>query len=353
MPANPIPLTLITGFLGSGKTTLLNRLIAAPGVGAPAVIVNEFGEVGVDNDLIRGASGGILTIEDGCVCCSVRGDLVEAMTGLLVERAAGTVPAFDRVFVETTGIADPAGIIDMVVSSPALAGRFAIANVVATVDALNGLAAFEEFDEAVRQVAVADCLVVTKCDLAGGEPAGLRDRLGALNPTAVVVRGDDASAATTALIPGAGPAAPTVRAAELLARVAAAGDLGHDHRHDAAADHAHDIGTYCVRDDEPVPLDTLQLFLDTVGRDAGADLLRVKGIVNVAERPGRPAVIHAARAYAHAIEWLPAWPGDDRQSRIVFIARGGRPERFADTWSLVKRFAAGPALPRPEVLPAP
>jgi G3E family GTPase len=345
--AAAIPLTLIAGFLGSGKTTLLNRLLASPAVGTAAVIVNEFGEIGVDHHLVRNASGAVIRLEDGCICCSLQGGLVDALTNLLVERSAGTVPPFGRVFVETTGIAAPGSIIDMVVSAPALAARFRIDRVVTTVEVRNGLATLEEFTEAEDQAAAADCLVLTKLDLvdagAQGAVAQLTARLAVINPSATVIEGHDAAVASLACIDD--DRAP--RGAELQARRALqhaadhhagrpAGNGHDDHDH-------HDIHTASLIEEMPVSLDQLHAFLDAVAREAGRKLLRVKGLVNIAERPGRPAVIHAARGLAHAIEWLDDWPSDDRRSRIVLISRGIPQEQFADMWTLVKRFMRGPA----------
>ena len=193
-----IPVTLITGFLGSGKTTLLNRLLASSSVGIAAVVVNEFGEVSIDHALVRGSRGGIVTLENGCICCSVRGELADALTNLLVERAAKTVPAFDRVLIETTGIASPAGIIDLIVTSPVLAARFHLDRVVTTIDAVDGLSTLREFDEAEEQAAVADLLVLTKLDVlpeAGQAVLLLKSHLAALNPCAAMTTANEAAAA--------------------------------------------------------------------------------------------------------------------------------------------------------------
>ena len=337
-----IPVTLITGFLGSGKTTLLNRLLASPQLGAAAVVVNEIGEVSIDHDLVRDCRGNVVTLANGCICCSVRGELADTLMGLLVERSARTVPIFDRVLIETTGIASPARIIDLIATSPILAERFQIDRVVTTVDALEAEATLREFDEATEQVAVADVLVLTKLDLAHqGDEA--RDRLTsflqALNRSAsVVASGEAALALFPADTKEAGPAI------DLLARLKTVD--GRPRHADAptatphAGQHDHGIHITAIVEDTPIAYESLRLFLDAIAREHHRRLLRVKGLVDVAERPGRPAVINSARGMPHAIEWLPGWPSSDRRSRLVLITRGVEPPAIRDSWRLVQRFAA-------------
>jgi G3E family GTPase len=255
------------------------------------------------------------------------------------------VPAFDRVLIESSGIASPAGIIDLIVMSLLLAARFHLDRVVATVDAIDGLATLREFDEAEEQVAVADRLVLTKLDLvAPAEPelAELKALLQALNPFAAVTSAGDAVAGLFSAHQAGPPG--RARAADVLAQVKVADACAHRHAaHEsrlASLQGGHDIETTAFLEEEAVSLDFLQLFLDAVARDAGRGLLRVKGLVNVAERPGQPAVINGARSVPHAIEWLPAWPSADRRSRLVLITRGVARERLVDTWHTVRRFAA-------------
>ena len=345
-----IPVTLITGFLGSGKTTLVNRLLASPSVGIAAVVINEFGEISIDHALVRGSRGGIVTLENGCICCSVRGELADALTNLLVERAAKTVPAFDRVLIETTGIASPAGIIDLIVTSPVLAARFHLDRVVTTIDAVDGLSTLQEFDEAEEQAAVADLLVVTKLDLlpeAGQPVLRLKSRLSALNPFAAITLAHDAAAAL--FPPVRLNSLQTSRATQILARLEAANSCSshHHHRHgsgECSDDGAHDIHTTAFLEERPISFDFLRLFLETIARDAGRGLLRVKGLINVAERPGKPAVINGARGVPHSIEWLAEWPDADKRSRLVVITRGIVPERLTDAWRVVERFAGRPTV---------
>ena len=165
-PSPLIPVTLLTGFLGSGKTTVLNHVLKQPGMAATAVIVNEFGEIGIDHLLVESATDDVVLLNSGCLCCTVRGDIVDTLLNLFVGRANGKVPHFSRVVIETTGLADPAPILHTLISDPLIAARYTLDGVVATVDAVNGSGTLDRQPEAVKQAAVADRLLLTKADLA-------------------------------------------------------------------------------------------------------------------------------------------------------------------------------------------
>src|SRR5437764_5854630 len=186
--ASRIPVTVLTGFLGSGKTTVLNHVLKQPGMAATAVIVNEFGEIGLDHLLVESATEDVVLLSSGCLCCTVRGDIVNTLTDLFVSRVKGRVPYFTRVVIETTGLADPAPVLHALISDPIVAARYMIDGVVTTVDAVNGAGTLDRHPEAVKQAAVADRLLLTKTDLA--EPVrrrAIEARLAALNPSATVV----------------------------------------------------------------------------------------------------------------------------------------------------------------------
>ncbi|WP_369413532.1 CobW family GTP-binding protein [Caldovatus aquaticus] len=314
-----IPVCVLTGFLGSGKTTLLAHLLRQPGFARTAVVINEFGEVGLDHELVETSDESFVTLQTGCLCCAVRGDLVRTLDGLLRRRDAGAVPPFERVVVETTGLADPAPVLQALMTDAAVAGRMALAGVVTTVDAVNGAGTLERHPESAKQLAVADRLVLTKTDLPGAAPEALRARLAALNPAAPVLQADHGRIAPERLF-DAGLPDPAGRMPDvarwLAAEAHAAGPRGRGDRHDAG------ITTFCLTREKPIRAVALALFLEALAEHRGADLLRVKGLLNIAESPERPAVIHGVQHVFHPPAWLARWPSEDRRSRLVFITRG-------------------------------
>jgi G3E family GTPase len=311
------PVSVITGFLGSGKTTLLNRLLRDPALRGAAVIVNEFGEIGLDHLLVEAALEDAVLLRSGCICCTVRGDLVDTLDSLDARRAAGTIPGFDRVLVETTGLADPAPILQTLMGDATLTPRYRLGAVLATVDAVNAPGQLVRFVEAVKQIAVADRLVVTKADLAGAdEVAAVVARVRALNPTAPLARLPDAAIAPDQLFP-ATPFDPASKAPDVQRWL---GEPGHEHESADVNRHGADIRAFCLTRDEPVPWDALKAWLESVASLRGADLLRLKGIVNVAGEI-RPIVIHGVQHVFHPPTRLAAWPDADRRTRIVFITR--------------------------------
>ena len=300
-----IPVSVITGFLGSGKTTLLNRLLRHPAMRGAAVIVNEFGEIGIDHLLVEAAIEDAVLLRSGCICCTVRGDLVDTLGSLGERRARGALPWFDRVMVETTGLADPAPILQTLMRDPALTADYRLGTVVTTADAVNAPGQLDDFDEAVKQVALADRLVVTKTDLAGaGATDALIGRLRALNPAAPLLRLPDQPVEPAALF-------DTPGGARDLARWLGAPDHP---AHDAA------IHSFCLTRDAPLPWPSVKAWLESVISLRGADLLRLKGIVNAAGED-RPIVVHGVQHVFHPPTRLPAWPDADRRTRLVFITR--------------------------------
>jgi G3E family GTPase len=300
-----VPVSVITGFLGSGKTTLLSRLLRDPAFERTAVIINEFGAVGLDHLLVESSDEQILTLEGGCVCCTVRGDLVRTAGDLLARRAAGAVAPFERIVIETTGLADPAPIVHALMTDRDIADALRLESVITTVDAATGAATLDAHPQSVKQAALADCIVVTKSDLADPAANGLAERLQALNPAApklTAVRG-------------------AVDARRLFQRAfdAARCDPA---LYEAAARRHSGINTFCLRREKPLHAATLSLFLQVAAEQCGARLLRLKGLVDVAESPGRPAVIHGVQHVFHPPAWLDAWPDEDHRTRIVVISQG-------------------------------
>jgi G3E family GTPase len=332
----PIPVSVITGFLGSGKTTLLGHLLRHPGMADTAVIINEFGEIGLDHQFVEAVDGETVVMNSGCLCCTVRGDLVNTMRSLYLRRARGEVPAFKRLVIETTGLADPAPILHTLMEDPILEAYYRLDGVVTTVDAINVMTQLDAQFESVKQVAVADRLVLTKTDLATSEAVdGVKRRLKRLNPGApliVAVQGE----ASPAELFDAGlydPASKSVDVRRWLhdEEIAAhQGDHDHDHHHEHGHDHdeakpdvnRHDarIRAHCLTLDEPLDWDAFALWLGSLARYRGDDLLRVKGILNVVGQD-KPIAVHGVQHLFHPPAQLPAWPDGDRRSRLVLITR--------------------------------
>jgi G3E family GTPase len=317
-----IPVSIITGFLGSGKTTLLRRLLTDPRMGTAAVLVNEFGEVALDHLLLRKVDENIVLLNSGCLCCSVRDDLVETLDDMQAKRASGLIPDFDRVVIETTGLADPAPIIHTLLTDASLTQVYCATGMVATVDAMHGCGQLDSHLESVKQAAMADRLVLTKTDLV--EPAmldRLRDRLKALSPSATLFEATLDSGPGPDVLFDSKPFNEHGKVADVTRWLNAesATEATHDHVHD---DKRHDdrIGTFCLTADTPLNWTRFTEWLALLLTNRGEQILRVKGLLNIAGR-SKPVVIHGVQHVFYPPAELERWPDGDHRSRIVFITR--------------------------------
>jgi G3E family GTPase len=322
-PPERLPVSVLTGFLGSGKTTLLKHLLTRPELSDTAVVINEFGEVGLDHLLVEAAREDMVLLASGCLCCTVRGDLVDALRRLFKRRAKGEIPVFRRVVIETTGLADPAPVLQTLMQDPLLSEVYRLDGVIVTVDAVNAMDQLDRQVESVKQAAVADRLVLTKTDLAG-ETAALTTRLRRLNPAAPILAAE-LGRIDPALILDVGLYNPTTKSLEAQAwlKSEAYGEDVHDHSHDRQLDrnrHDEHIRAFCLTWDRPLDWGRFADWIESLIALHGTGLLRIKGLLNVAGSSG-PIAIHGVQHLFHPPVELPAWPDGDRRSRIVFITR--------------------------------
>jgi len=310
-----IPVNIVTGFLGSGKTTLLREILSRPEFSDTAVIVNEFGEVGLDHILLEEVEEGVLLMDSGCLCCTIRSDLKDTLRDLHDRAARGDIPRFGRVVVETTGLADPAPIVSTIAAEPVIRNHYRIGNIICTVEAVAGASSLAHQAEAVKQASVADRILITKCDLA--DEAGIADletRLHALNPAAAVLRSEGHDFDADFLF--AEDLGDAERRAAEVARwlERAATQPQHDHLHDSHTN------SFVLSYPEPIDWTAFGVWLTALLHAHGERVLRVKGILNVRDSD-TPVVIHGVQHVVHPPLHLPHWPDADRSSRIIFITR--------------------------------
>ena len=373
-----IPVNVVTGFLGSGKTTLLRRLLASPRLASTAVLVNEFGEVGLDHHLLEPVTGSMVLLDNGCVCCAVRDDLRTALLDLHRRRERAEVPSYDRVVIESSGLADPAPVLHTLTADPVLRHHYRPGAVVTVVDAVHGPAQLGRFPEPVKQVALADRMVLTKADLAAPESVRLLEqRLRAINPAAPVRLVAPAAADAGGSTPDETPdvaallvddvhraGSRQVEAERWLglesgaaASAASGGVRGASSSAPpapvtaAAHDHTDDVTSFRIETDEPVDWTAFGIWLGMLLHRHGEDILRVKGIVDVPELDG-PVLLNAVQHTVHPPTHLPTWPrtweregggaAPRRATRIVFIGRGLDRERIERSLATF-RDALGPA----------
>jgi G3E family GTPase len=353
-----IPVTVLTGFLGSGTTTVLNALVRNQALRRTAIVINEFGEIGLDHELVQKSDENFVLVRNGCICCTVRGDLISTLGDLSARQQRGETEPLERIVIETTGLADPAPILHTLMNDQSLLDQgYGLGAVVTTIDAVNGLDTLENHQEAVKQIGVADLLLLTKTDLApAGSVSALQDRIAAINPGVKTVRTTNGQISpadffATGLYRLEGRTADVHQwlnaeaysGTELHAGTELpAGIHGHAHaspEHDRNR-HGERIRAFCVTRDQPISWAGFSAWLDLVSGMRGNDLLRVKGIINVMEQPARPMVIHGVQHIFHPPIQLDEWPSDDHRTRIVFITRDIDREVIEDTLRVFERRAA-------------
>ena len=327
-PIAPIPLSIITGFLGSGKTTLLNQLLSDPDLANTAIIINEFGDVGIDHLLVETADEGIIELSDGCLCCTVRGDLVDTLLRLLKRQDEDPHTRVNRIIVETTGLADPAPILHTIMAHPMLVDRIRLDGVITLVDAVNANNTLDAHEEAVKQVAMADRIILSKRDLQLDNSATteLIKRISNLNPAAPIIDTTSNTENATSLaarIFNCGlydPASKSVDVERWLREEAIKPKSHHHHHHDVNR-HDASIRAFTLTHDKPIEASAIQAFLDLLRSAHGPNLLRLKGIIQTAENPDQPVVIHAVQHLFHPPATLEQWPNNDHRTRMVIITK--------------------------------
>ncbi|HBF28857.1 GTP-binding protein [Rhizobium sp.] len=311
------PVNLLTGFLGSGKTTLLKRLLSDPALSDTAVLINEFGEIGLDHDLVEQVDGDMVMLQSGCVCCTIRGDLAEALRALHERRERGDMPAFQRLVIESTGLADPFPILSTLKADSVLRHHFRPGNVITTVDAINGLKQLQRYTESSRQVVIADRLVITKTDMANSaDHDHLLKQLAILNPDAIVTSAADedfrpASVLdeTIALISDSLQSQSGFYCDSLLMPS------------NGENTHSADFRSFVVTHNQPVDWTAFGIWLTMLLNRHGERVIRVKGILNI-EGEERPVAIHGVQHLVHPPVHMAGWPSADQRSKLVFIVDG-------------------------------
>ena len=345
----PKPVTIITGFLGSGKTTLLSALLKKEEMKNVAVIINEFGEVGLDHALVEHTDENIVELQNGCICCTIQGDLQKTMLDLIDKMSKGGISYFDKVIIEATGLADPVPIIHTLISSMDLQRIYTLDGVITVVDATNGEKTLDLQPEAVKQAALAERIIISKIDLIEKEKElSLETRLRAINPSIKIIKSSFGNVSISDLIDlGAyDPFSKSRDVKEWLAAESMDSHHHHDHDHHVNVNrHDENIEAFSMTSDKPVNMMAFGLFKDLLMAQMGPDLLRLKGIINIEGRD-RPAVIHGVQHIFHPVHWLEKWPDGERQTKLVFITRNVKKEQIEGFFNALMGLVGDKGMPK-------
>ena len=335
-----MPIVILTGFLGSGKTTILNHVVTQPNMQSTAIIINEFGEIGIDHLLVESSEEQMIELNNGCICCTVRGDLADKLGSLAMWLDIGRIPPVERVIVETTGLADPAPILHTLMTDETLLARYCLSGVVTVVDAIVGSSSLDRFPEASKQVAIADHLILSKRDLVDSLSdrtrfVDLKTRIRQINPRAVIhepEHGEIDLRLFMGFVEGDAEVVFRDFSSWLHAAEQSSGDEAcHGHRH-----HHHGnsgVTSFTIEMETPVDCEAFNDFLQNLVIEYGENLLRMKGILYVADRPERPAVVQGVQHVLFPVSWLDKWPDDDRTTKLVFITQDLNPQLVKDQFS--------------------
>ena len=327
---NQIPVTVITGFLGSGKTTLLSSILKKKEMQKTAVIINEFGEIGLDHALIEHTDENIVELQSGCICCTIQGDLNKTLIDLFDKMMNGKVSSFNRVLIETTGLANPVPIIHTLMSSIELIRIYSLDGVITVVDSINGEKTLDLHEESLKQLALAEKIIISKTDIVDkDEIKSLVYRIKEINPVSQIIFSKFGNIPLEEIF-GLGAYDPYKKSADVKNWLAAEKykDKKHHHHHDVNR-HNENIRAFSMMSENPVNMIAFSFFRDMITAALGANLLRMKGIVNIAGEE-RPAVIHGVQHIFHPVQWLETWPDNDRRTKLVFITQNIKKEQIED-----------------------
>ena len=339
-----ISITVLTGFLGSGKTTILTSLIKQKQMANAAIIINEFGEVGLDHDLIESTDENVIELQNGCICCTIQGDLKKTLLNLLTKLEKGEISYFDHVIIETTGLADPVPIIHTLMTSLDLKKKYSLDGVITIVDSVNGEFTYNAYEEAVKQTAFADKVILSKTDIASQKMINsLINRIESINPKVSIIKSDKNFLSVSELL-GLNDYNPQNKDWNVkewleieknkLSNLHNDHEHNHHHHKHNINRHGDDIETFAMVCSKPVSMTSLNFFLELLMSQMGKDILRIKGILNIKGK-SRPVIIHGVQHIFHPLEWLEKWPSNHKKSRLVFITKNVNKKTIDDIFKII------------------